>query len=201
MVQENKYHQITAILLAAGGSTRLGQPKQLLQFKNRSLINHIIDQIMSAGLLSIRVVLGKHYSDVKAQISERNLEILQNTDWEKGISSSIKCGLSNLKPKTEAVLIFVVDQPFLRSELISEILNKFNDSKANIIAACVSGQIVHPVLYRKEVFAKLMKLEGDVGGKAIFGTELVDTVNWGDDKLLLDIDSIDDLKKINDLMD
>jgi molybdenum cofactor cytidylyltransferase len=200
MVQKNKFHHITAILLAAGGSVRLGQPKQLIQFKNKLLINHIIAQIMSAGLSNIRVVLGKHFSEIKAQITEKNLEILQNKDWEKGISSSIKCGLTNLKPETEAVLIFIVDQPFLSSELISKIQKRFTNSKAKIIAACVSGQIVHPVLYRKEVFAKLMKLEGDVGGKAIFGTELVDTVNWGDEKLLLDIDSIDDLKKINDLM-
>jgi len=193
-------NQITAILLAAGGSSRLGQPKQLIPFKNQLLINYILEQIKSGGLSNIRVILGSHFSDIKEKIKNKKLEIIHNPNWEEGISSSIKCGLTKLGPGTEAVIIFIVDQPFLNSELISEILQKFSTSKANIIAACVSGQIVHPVLYRKDIFSKLMELKGDVGGKAIFGNELVEKVNWDDKKLLLDIDSINDLEKINDLI-
>ena len=165
--------RVTAILLAAGGSSRLGQPKQLILFKNELLINYIIDQIERGGISDIRIILGNRFSEIKENIKEKRFEIIQNPNWEEGISSSIKCGLGNLKPDTEAVIIFIIDQPFLKPDLISEILQKFNTSKANIIAACVSGQIVHPVLYRKEMFAKLLELKGDVGGKAIFGSELV----------------------------
>ncbi len=200
MPRIKRNNQITAILLAAGGSSRLGQPKQLIPFKNELLINYIIDQINHGGLSNIRIILGSHFSDIKKQIKNKNLEIIHNPNWEEGISSSIKSGLRNLKPGTEAVIIFIVDQPFLNSELISEILQKFRTSRANIIAACVSSQVVHPVLYRKEVFAKLMELRDDVGGKAIFGNEFVETVNWKDEKLLLDIDSTNDLEKINILI-
>ena len=192
-------NQITAILLAAGGSSRLGHPKQLVLFKNELLINFILELINRGGLSDIRIVLGSHFSEIKEHIKDKRLEVIQNPNWEKGISSSIKCGLNNLKPGTEAVIIFIVDQPFLKPELISEILQKFNTSKANIIAACVSGQIVHPVLYRKEVFAKLLELKGDIGGKALFENEFVETINWEDEKLLLDIDSVVDLEKIRNL--
>ena len=192
-------NQITAILLAAGGSSRLGHPKQLVLFKNELLINFILEQINLGGLSEIRIVLGSHFSEIKEHIKDKRLEVIQNPNWEKGISSSIKCGLNNLKPGTEAVIFFIVDQPFLKPELISEILQKFNTSKANIIAACVSGQIVHPVLYRKEVFAKLLELKGDIGGKAIFENELVETINWEDERLLLDIDSVEDLEKIRNI--
>jgi len=191
---------ITAILLAAGGSSRLGQPKQLVLFKNEFLINYIIDQIGRGGISDIRIVLGSHFSEIKKHIKNKKLEIIQNPDWKEGISSSIKYGLSNLRTGTEAVLIFIVDQPFLNPKLIVKIMDKFGISKANIIAACVSGQIVHPVLYRKDVFAKLMELKGDIGGKAIFGKETVETINWEDERLLLDIDSISDLEKINNLI-
>lgn len=195
-----KYNQITAVLLAAGGSNRLGQPKQLVTFKNELLINYIIDQIRHGGIYNIRIVLGNRFSEIKAQIKAKNLEIIQNLNWEEGISSSIKCGLKDLNPETEAALIFIVDQPFLNPDLISLILQKFSTTKANIIAACVSGQIVHPVLYRKAVFAKLFDLEGDIGGKAIFGNEFVETINCEDEKLLLDIDSFDDLERIKKLI-
>ena len=194
-------NQITAILLAAGGSSRLGQPKQLVQFKNGFLINYILDQITHAGISDIRIILGSHFSDIKEHIKDKSFEVIHNPNWKEGVSSSIKCGLNNLKPGIEAVLIFIVDQPFLDPKLIAKIVKKFRTSKANIIAACVSGQIVHPVLYRRVVFAKLLELEGDIGGKAIFGNQLVETINWDDEKLLLDIDSIDDLRKIKDLID
>ena len=164
------------------------------------MINYIIRTDQHGGLSNIRIILGSHFSDIKKQIKNKKLEIIHNPNWERGNKQFIKCGLNNLGPGTEAVIIFIVDQPFLKSELISEILQKFSTSKANIIAACVSGQIVHPVLYRKDVFSKLMELKGDVGGKAIFGNEFVETVNWDDEKLLLDIDSINDLEKINNLI-
>jgi len=188
------------VILAAGSSSRLGQPKQLVLFKNEFLINYIIDQIGRGGISDIRIVLGSHFSEIKEHIKNKKLEIIQNPDWKEGISSSIKYGLSNLRTGTEAVLIFIVDQPFLNPKLIVKIMDKFGISKANIIAACVSGQIVHPVLYRKDVFAKLMELKGDIGGKAIFGKETVETINWEDERLLLDIDSISDLEKINNLI-
>ena len=197
-IEVNK--KITALLLAAGGSSRLGQPKQLVLFNNEFLINYIVDQIRRGGISDIRIVLGSHFSEIKEQIKDKRLEVIRNLYWEEGISSSIKCGLNNLEPETEAVIIFIVDQPFLKPELITQILQRFSTSKANIIAACVSGQIVHPVLYRKEVFLKLMELKGDIGGKAIFANEYVETINWKDEKLLLDIDSFDDLEKIKKLI-
>jgi len=191
-----KNSPITAILLAAGGSRRLGQPKQLVPFKNDALINYIIDQIRNGGIKDIKVVLGSHYKEIKSQIISREVDILENLEWEEGISSSIKCGLRNINLETQAVILFIVDQPYLNSLLICEILNKFRTSDAKIIAACVSGQFAHPVLFRKELFPKLLELSGDVGGKMIFKDEAVEKVLWTDERLLMDIDSIEDYEKI-----
>ncbi len=193
------YKNISALLLAAGGSSRLGQPKQLIKFKNELLINYIIEQIRDSGIIDLKIILGSHFSEIRRQIIDKSLDIIQNTKWEEGISSSIKCGLRSLTPEIDGAIIFIVDQPFLKSELISRILTKFDTSNANIIAAFVSGQIIHPVMYRKELFPKLLELKGDIGGKAIFENEFIEKVAWDDEKLLLDIDSQVDLEKIKKL--
>ena len=188
--------QITAILLAAGGSRRLGQPKQLLNYKNGVLINYILKQIKNGGISDIKVVLGSRFEDIKNQIGYDDIEIFVNQDWEEGISSSIRCGLNHINPKTQAVMFFVVDQPYLDSNIIKKIKEKFKTSKAKVIATRVAGHITHPVLFRREIFPKLLELRGDIGGKTIIKNEILDTVEWTDDRLLMDIDSIEDFKKL-----
>ena len=148
------------------------------------------------GIKDIKVVLGSHYKEIKSQIISREVDILENLEWEEGISSSIKCGLRHINSEIQAVILFIVDQPYLNSMLISEILNKFRTSNAKIIAACVAGQLTHPVLFRKELFPKLLELTGDIGGKVIFKDESVEKVKWTDERLLMDIDSIEDYEKI-----
>jgi molybdenum cofactor cytidylyltransferase len=155
--------------------------------------------IKKGGIEDINVVLGSHFKEIKDQIKSKDIKIIENCNWEEGISSSIKIGISQVNFETEAAIFFIVDQPYLDCGIIREILEKFRTSKANIIAASVSGQLIHPVLYRKEVFPKLMGLKGDVGGKALFENEIVEIVNWTDERLLMDIDSVEDLEKIEEL--
>lgn len=196
MPSKVKNSQISAILLAAGGSSRLGQPKQILHYKNGVLINYILKQIKNGGISEIKVVLGSRYELIKGQIIFNDVEFLNNHKWEEGISSSIRCGLSHLNPETPAAMFFVVDQPYLDSEIIQKIIEKFKTSKAKIIATKVAGQITHPVLFRHELFPKLRELRGDVGGKAVFKDKILETVDWDDKRLLIDIDSIEDYEEI-----
>jgi molybdenum cofactor cytidylyltransferase len=189
-------NQITAILLAAGESRRLGVPKQLLKFKNELLINYILNQIKKAGLSKIKVVLGSRSEVIKQQICITDLEIAVNQDWEEGISSSIRCGLYKISAETSAVIFFVVDQPYLDSNLIEKVVEKSCISNKMIIAARVAGYISHPVLFRREIFPKLLETRGDVGGKSVFKDEIMGFVDWHDEKLLLDIDTLEDYEKI-----
>jgi molybdenum cofactor cytidylyltransferase len=189
-------NQITAILLAAGESRRLGVPKQLLKFNNELLINHILRQIKNGGLSSIKVVLGSRFEDISKKICFDDIEIFLNNNWKEGISSSIKCGLSNINLETPAVMFFIVDQPYLDSKLIEKVVEKFSISSEMIIATRVAGHISHPVLFRREIFPKLLETRGDIGGKALFKGEIMGFVDWYDEKLLLDIDTIEDYDKI-----
>lgn len=191
-----KNNQLAAILLAAGGSRRLGQPKQLLHYKNGALVNYIIKQIKNGGISEIKVVLGSQFKQIKSQIIYDDVEILENQDWEEGISTSIRCGLTHINPKTQAVVFFVVDQPHLNSKIIKKIIEKHKTSNTNVIATKVGDQITHPVLFKRVLFPKLLELRGDIGGKAIFKNVSLETIDWDDKGLLMDIDSLADFEKI-----
>lgn len=183
-------NNLSAIILAAGGSRRLGRPKQLLLFKNELLINHIITQIKIGGISDIFVILGSQFQKIKSMVSHSDVKIIYNPLWEQGVSTSIKSGLENLNAETESVVFFVVDQPFLEPEIIKQVIHKSLNSKALIIATEVEDNIVHPVLFRKEIFPKLFILHGDVGGKTLMNDRsIMDNVIWKDRRLLEDIDS------------
>ena len=187
---------VAAILLAAGRSSRLGQPKQLLHYKNGALINFIIKQIINGGILEIKVVLGSQFKQIKSQIIYDDVEVIENQDWEEGISSSIRCGLTHISAKTQAVVFFVVDQPHLNSKIIKKIIEKYKTSNANVIATKVVDQLTHPVLFRRVLFPKLLELRGDIGGKSLFKNEILETIDWDNKRLLMDIDSLADFEKI-----
>ena len=124
---KEKNSQLTAILLAAGGSRRLGQPKQLILFKNELLINYILKQIRDGGIKDIKVVLGSHFKEIKSQIIFDDVTVLENQKWEEGMSSSIKCGLMDVSLETRAVMFFIVDQPFIHSTLIKDMVEKYRN--------------------------------------------------------------------------
>lgn len=158
----------------------------------------MINQIRKGGIKDIKVVLGSHFKEIKKQIIHKDIEILENPEWKVGISSSIKCSLSHINMNTQAVIFFIVDQPYLDFRIVYEILEKFRTSDAKIITVNVSGRLTHPVLFRKELFPQLMALKGDVGGKTIFSNEILETINWKDERMLMDIDSIEDLGRIEE---
>jgi molybdenum cofactor cytidylyltransferase len=183
-------NRISAVLLAAGGSNRLGRPKQLLLFKNDLLINHIVAQIKEGGIIDIFIVLGSQFDQIKSAISHKDVKIIYNPLWEQGVSTSIKAGLEKIDTNTESLVFFVVDQPFLESGIIKKVVEKSFNSEKLIIAVEVEGNLVHPVLFRKELFPDLSRLQGDVGGKAIMkDRSIIDTVICNNRRLIEDIDS------------
>lgn len=187
-----KNTKIAAILLAAGESSRLESPKQLLNWGDDHLINHSIGIIHASRIDRLYVVLGSRYKEISRIIDHKDAVVLKNGDWKKGLSSSIKTGISALSDEIEAVLILLVDQPFISSELIDQILEKSQQTGAKIIAPRVGDQQCNPVLFKRELFPELLNLSGDKGAKALLKEYPVEWVDWPDVNLLLDIDSKED---------
>lgn len=178
--------------MAAGESKRLDSPKQLLKWGNEYLINHVIKIAVSSNIQQLHVVLGSRIEQIQPIINDKNAIIVRNPDWQSGLSSSIKAGLSMIDDKINGVFILLVDQPFLTAELLNRMIDRFSKTKAQAIVPRVNGQQYNPVLFSREVFRDLMTINGDKGAKAMLRQFSIEWVDWPDRKLMMDIDSIDD---------
>jgi len=195
---ENRDHnkKISGILLAAGESSRLGQPKQLLKFNNQYLINHMIKIIKSGGIDDLNVVVGAYREQIVRVITSLNVKVVVNDAWKDGIGSSFREGVRCIAKETEAVMIFVVDQPYLDPYIIRKIINLFNISNAKIIASRVKGEQIHPVLYKREIFDKILNLKTGQSGKNIMNFIPPVWMNFTNDSLLIDIDTAVDYRHL-----
>lgn len=188
--------EIPGVLLAAGGSKRLNQPKQLLKINDSLLINHIISVIRQGGIERLLVILGSDHVLIRSLIHDQNVHIIVNERWEEGISTSIRSGIKFLNEKAEAAMLFVVDQPFLSSELICQLTHQFQNTDKKIAAPKINNQQCNPVIFSKTLFPELLDLKGKEGGKKIIKNHPVEWVQWDDETLLLDIDTEKDYLEI-----
>ncbi|MXV50717.1 NTP transferase domain-containing protein [Pedobacter sp. HMF7647] len=154
------------IILAAGGSVRMGRPKQLLPYQKSTLLRHAIDQAKQAGLGPVMVT----YSDPQIQYDDETIYWCLNTGWEEGISSSIRKGvdeLIRLYPQAEQAIIMLCDQPFVSAKLLMDLKNAAEIEKRTLAACLYGNTIGTPALFGKSYFNDLLALKGDEGAKKI----------------------------------
>jgi len=197
---EDKIHgvheQVTGVLLAAGGSERMGRPKQLLSWKGTSLVRYIVTKILNSGVDHIIVVVGAFEDKVRQELSDLPVEIVFNPDWESGQSTSVQAGLSAIQNNSGSVIFFLVDQPYLSETLIRSMIERHVESLAPIVAPLVSGQRGNPVLFDRVTFGDFQSLQGDAGGRQLFSRYQVSWLEWHDEKVLLDIDTDEDYRRL-----
>lgn len=186
------------VILAAGKSSRLGQPKQLLPFKGKSLINHCIE-IAKKVAIDVIVVTGAEQKRIENEIKNRGARILFNKDWEEGMASSIRLGLSYLieqKPDVENVIFMVCDQPYVTPDLLQNLIKVKISSTKNIVASRYAEIAGTPVLFDTSIFPELLELKGDIGARKIIikNPDRVTTVDFPLGSV--DMDTADDYKKL-----
>jgi molybdenum cofactor cytidylyltransferase len=158
------------IILAAGASTRLGSPKQLLRFENSSLLERTISCACQTGLGPVVVVLGANAESLKNTIPGKEIITVFNGNWQEGMASSIRAGLDKTKeafPLIEGVIITVCDQPFITSQLLNDLYNKHKESRKPVVAAAYRDILGTPVFFHRSLFDELNELKGDRGAKQI----------------------------------
>ena len=164
--------KIGIIILAAGASTRLGRPKQLLQLNGESLVQKTVKAALDVSDITL-TVLGSHYNEVHQEIKYFKTQTAFNLDWNKGMGSSIKFGLHEIHkthPDLQAVIITVCDQPFLTSKLLGQLVEAFY--KGNPLVASVYGNTVGvPVLFDRQYFKMLLKIDDEVGARHLLKRE------------------------------
>ncbi len=197
--QPKKIHAVVepigGIILAAGGSSRFGEPKQLLLWKGQPLVRHVALAALRAGLAQVTVVVGASGTEVHAAIQDLPVRIVINDEWNSGLSSSIKTGIRSLPANFGGAIFMQADQPQIPPTLIRSMVEFHKMSLPAISAPQIDGQRGNPVLFDASTFSALLSLDGDLGGRALFTHFPVQWVQWHDPKMLIDIDTPEDYER------
>ncbi len=191
--------KIGGILLAAGGSSRLGQPKQLLEFEGQTLLRRAAEAIAGSVCDPLVVVVGSENEKTEGEIADLSLTTCLNPDWRSGMSSSIKVGLNELllkEPQIDAVIITLCDQPFVDADTIAHLVAIFKETRKSIVAAKYAGVVGVPALFSREMFEALSELQGDKGARDLIRdpSAAVETIEI--EEAAIDIDTRDDLERL-----
>lgn len=187
------YEPTAGIVLAAGGSTRFGKPKQLLDWKGEPFVRAVAKTALRAGLSPVIVVTGSNAGQIESALDDLQVIILRNTEWQTGQASSIKAGVRALasasSPQPGGAVFLLADQPQLTTSILHALVEKHAEGLYPILAPLVMDQRANPVLFDRRTFSDLSMLEGDVGGRGIFHKYQIEYMPWHDDRLLLDVDT------------
>ncbi|MBW3663904.1 MAG: nucleotidyltransferase family protein [Actinobacteria bacterium] len=159
---------IAAIVLAAGRSSRLGRPKQLLPLGTRPLLQHVIDTAATSVVDTTVVVLGAAYEDVTAAITlPAATAVVLNRRYEQGLSTSLRRGLSALGPDVGAAVMLLGDQPTVSAGVVDALVTAHRRTRRQIVRATYDGEPGHPVLLARGVWAAACRVRGDRGARAL----------------------------------
>lgn len=161
---------IGVVLLAAGASRRLGRPKQLLDFNGRPLLQHAIDVVNSLEVNKRLLILGSNAKQIQQAIDPGFMEIIRNDQWEEGMASSIRLGLSVLLERnqnTQHALFLLSDQPYLSTEVLQQLVAGQARDKRSITACRYQDELGVPMILSHHFFNELQQLQGDHGAKKL----------------------------------
>ncbi|WPO78419.1 nucleotidyltransferase family protein [Flavobacterium sp. KACC 22761] len=187
------------IILAAGNSSRLGQPKQLLGYKDSTLLKNTIAEASLVSDVKIIVVTGANNQLIEEELDPSRIKISFNPDWESGMSSSIINGLKKLLtlyPDYENCIFAVCDQPYVSSLIFEHLIEEHHKTGKGIVASAYSETLGTPVLFKKKYFNELLELKGQEGAKKIISKFSDDVVSVSFEKGNIDIDTEDDYNKL-----
>ena len=184
------------VILAAGGSERLGTPKQLLDWQGKPFIQNVVQNALEAGLEPLAAVTGADNEMISASLSTFPVKIVHNPDWKSGQASSMQVGLGALPKNCDSVMFLLCDQPQISADLIRQLVDRYAQNRLPITAPLIRDQRGNPVLFSRETFKALMKVEGDQGGRAVFSQFNVDWLPWIDERDLMDVDEMGDLEML-----
>ena len=190
--------QVGAIVLAAGGSTRMGEPKQLLPIDGRPMVRHVVEVVCAAGLAQVVVVVGAEAQPVTRALAGLSVQISFNESWARGLSDSLKTGLDALRPEIQATLIVLADQPGLTTDLLQSLAARYQATRARVVAPYYQGHRGNPVLFDRVLFQELRAVEGDRGGRDILERhrDWVERVDVDTPAVLLDVDTFEDYERV-----
>jgi molybdenum cofactor cytidylyltransferase len=192
------HNRVAGIILAAGSSTRLDGPKQMLPFKGKPLYQHAIAAALDGGLSPIIVITSEGGEAMQPNLDGPAVEFVQNLNPDLGQSSSLVVGLNQLGGEVEGAIFLLADMPLINGRLVRALRQRHAETLAPIVVPYAQGKRGNPVLFDRGAFDALRKLKGDRGGRGIFSNFAHERIEW-DTSIHFDIDTPDDLQRLQEL--
>lgn len=193
---------IGAVILAAGMSKRMGQPKLLMKVNGKTLVHYPIMLATFHHLQPIVVIAGKYIEEMKKSLKvTQTVDFVFNHDYESGMASSLKLGIQTVEAKVDAVIVFLADQPFIPNEVVQSLMEQYmlhKEEGVKIVRPSYDGVLGHPILFDRSLFNEFKHINGDQGGRNIIqnyrqSMKIVSfhNRNWG-----MDIDTREEYEEV-----
>ena len=192
----------TAILiLAAGGSSRMGQPKQLLPYKDSNLLLHTVKQVSAIKYSDIFIIIGAHFSEIFKSIRGQKATIIMNSNWEEGMGSSLKKGIDFIKNKNnyDRVLITLGDTPLITTEHYEELISLSDVSVKRIVLTSYEEVSGVPAIFDKSLFNELIAMSNDEGAKNVIKKYKKEVIEMTSKTPYFDVDTQEAYQKLLNL--
>ena len=185
---------LSAITLAAGKSSRMGRPKQLMPWRQGTIVEQTVDNLLDSEADEVIVVVGYKAEEVKRALADKPIKLAVNPYFEQGVSKSIIIGLGLVDSQAQAVMIVLGDQPLINSRVIDSLIEEFYKGDKGIVVPAYQGRRGHPVVFGMKYKEELLGLRGDVGARRIIEAHAWDTleVPVNCKSICIDIDTMED---------
>jgi molybdenum cofactor cytidylyltransferase len=202
--------RIAAVILAAGGSSRLGQPKQLLMFRGETLVRRAVRAAAEAACKPILAIVGDSGGAIRRTLDIRDLRIssssgrepvvrpivVENEEWRRGMGTSIRRGVEQLPKDVEAAVLLACDQPFLDGSIVRQLIAAHEETGKPIVASSYANTVGVPALFDRSCFDALLALPDNSGAKALIAARPDDVATVNFEAGALDIDTPNDLDRL-----
>jgi molybdenum cofactor cytidylyltransferase len=189
--------RLTVIILAAGGSKRLGKPKQLVSWRGRTLVEQIVSRALAVSTAGVVLVTGAAAQEVAATIRDKRVCTVFNEDWQLGISSSLRAGLAVVGADVDGVLVLLCDQPLVTQQDISRLIDVWENHPASLVGSDYNGVTGVPAIFPKAFLQELQLLGGDMGAGGWL-RQRDDVISVAMPNASIDVDTNEDLQKLRE---
>jgi len=202
--------RVGAVILAAGGSSRLGKAKQLLTFRGETLVRRTVRAASEAGCDPVIVVVGEIGDAIRSELDIRDSRtsslpalgnltgtvIIENTEWRKGLGTSIRRGLEQLPGAVDAVVLLACDQPFVDASITGKLIAAWDGTGRSIVASSYANTLGIPALFDRSCFKDLLALPDEAGAKKLIARPGSDVAAVSFEEGAVDIDTPEDFERL-----
>ncbi|MGY8914453.1 MAG: nucleotidyltransferase family protein [Flavobacteriales bacterium] len=167
---DNSETKIVVLILAGGKGSRMGTIKQLLPWKDATLLENSVEQAKMSKATDIIVILGAHASEIRSRINDKDIQFIDNSAWESGLGTSISCGINyilNKIPQATGVMVLLADQPLIDTQYINNMLDTFINKSQGMVTTNYGNREGVPAIFDEKYFLELQNLNQDFGAKEL----------------------------------